>query len=77
MGDEIHPSDPSGKKTTEDSVGADPNQDSVIHAWLDIRGLVERAGKGKIVRLPLSGLDRQAVIDNSAILEPVVAFYGS
>ena len=63
--------------TLEDGPTTNPNQDSCIHAWLDIRGLVERAGKGKIVRLPISGLDRQAVIDNAAILEPIIAFYGS
>ena len=57
------------------SDGTNPAQDAVIHAWLDIEGFVERAGKGKLVRL-LTGLDRQALVDNSALLQPVISFYG-
>ena len=53
-----------------------PVNDPVIASWMEIRGLFERAGKGKIIRVPLSGIDRQAVIDNADILEPVISCYG-
>ena len=57
------------------SDGHNPAQDAVIHAWLDIQGLTARAAKGRLVRL-VTGIDRQAVIENSALLEPVISFYG-
>ena len=53
-----------------------PKDDPVISLWMDIRGLMDRAGKGNIVRVPASGLDRQAIIDNSDILEAVIRSYG-
>ena len=55
---------------------ANPAEDSVVHAWLDIQGLTERAANGRLLRIPQTGLDRQAVINNSAILEPIISFYG-
>ena len=54
----------------------DAQCDQVISAWNNIRGLLERAGKGRIIRVPFNGLDRQAVIDNADILEPVILAYG-
>ena len=57
------------------SDGKNPAQDAVIHAWLDIKGCTERAGKGKLVCIA-TGIDRQAVVDNSALLEPILSFYG-
>ena len=73
---EVAPNRTSEDDTFVGQLPANPAQDSVIHAWLDIKGLLARAGQGKLVRVPCSGLDRQAVIDNSAILEPIISFFG-
>ena len=66
------PAEAEGASTAEDS-----QWDSVIKSWMGIRGLMERAGRGKMIRIPDSGLDRQAVIDNADLLEPLVASVGA
>ena len=65
-----------GTPETPEPTPVDGQADPVLSSWSDIRGLLERAGKGRIIRVPFNGLDRQAVIDNADILEPVILAYG-
>ena len=53
-------------------------QDAVVSSWLEMSGLMERAAKGTICIIPQNGMDnqRQTVIDNADLLEPVIASYG-
>lgn len=52
-------------------------EDAVIAAWKTIRGLEDRAAKGKIILKVSPGIERQTIIDNSETLEHVVTHYGN
>ena len=51
-------------------------EDAVIAGWKTIRGLEDRAAKGKIILRESPGIDRQAIINNSELLQHAVTHYG-
>ena len=50
----------------------------VITAWKNLPGVMHRVAKyGRICYMQKKGVDRQCVIDNAAVIEPILAAFGA
>ena len=50
----------------------------VFRAWRDLPGVLERVSKlGRICHVGPNGVDRQCVIDNADIIDPILKEYGA
>ena len=59
------------------SSGGEAEQCPVWAAWKDLPGVMERIAKhSRICHLGKAGIDRQCLIDNADIIEPVLMVYG-